>query len=148
VWVVARPDSNRTASGGGVLDHGVDGVAVDGTTFDLHLAARRDDDEGGLGGDAVFGEDLAERIGDLGEGQSELVDEPLEVLFIAVPGDADEVGPTGPPCTCLLDRGGFVPTGESTRRPEPQRDRLVVDDRQVETPTTHERESLTLGGRC
>ena len=126
-------------SGGGGLEHGVDRGGIDGAALHLDVAVGRDHGEGGLGGDAVLGEDLSVRIGDLREGESELVDERLERGLVAVPGDADQVGPSGPSCTCLLDRGGFAPAGESTRRPEPEGERLVGQGRDVEGSASDER---------
>ena len=86
------------------------------------LAGGVDDDEGRLGGDAEALVDSAGVVAQLRERQTVAVDERLELVVGAGPGDADEVDLTRPPLRGRLDRGGFPVAGRSIRRPEPQRE--------------------------
>lgn len=113
----------RGGLGSGV-EHAVDDVVehlgLDRAQQQLHLAGGAHHRSGGLTGDIEAVEHIARVVADLRERERVLVDETLERVVAARPGDADELGLAGPPLCCLLDRGGFSITRASTRCPKPK----------------------------
>lgn len=96
---------------------------VDRSGHGLDTPVGPDDNEGRLIGDAETGVHLTGIVADLGERQAMPIDEVLERVVAAGPGDADEVGGSGELSGDLLDRGGFTIADASSGRPEPQHGR-------------------------
>lgn len=100
-----------------------------------------DEHEGRLTRDAEMGEHCPVFVVDLRKGQRMAVDELLEGALVAGPGDAVDVDLSGPLLACRFDRRGFTIAGDSSRRPEPEGDRLADDRDAVELTATDERSS-------
>jgi hypothetical protein len=125
-------------SGGEFAEHAIEVVGLDGAQELLHGAVGGDDGHRRLVGHAESAEHFAWVVTDLRERQPVTLDEVVERIVAADPGDADEVGLTRPAFACLLDRGGFTIAGASTRRPEPEHGGCAGDRRTVERAAANE----------
>ncbi|MEJ7799862.1 MAG: hypothetical protein WKF60_05040 [Ilumatobacter sp.] len=77
-------------------DERVEQFVVDRAEQRLDPAVRVDDRKCRLRRDAELAEDGTRVVADLGECQVVLVDEVFELRFLTAPGDADELGLSGP----------------------------------------------------
>ena len=66
------------------------------------------------------------------------IDEVLEGRFVTGPGDAVEVDLAGPLFARRFDRRGFTVAGDSSRRPEPERDRPTGNGGPIELSAADE----------
>lgn len=107
-------------SRGDVGQHVVECLLVHGADEGLGVAFCVNDHECWLCRHVEVREHIPRVIVELGEGQTVLVDEPLEGLIGADPGDSDEGDLVAPFLVCRLDRGGFCVATASSGRPEPE----------------------------
>ncbi len=106
-----------------------------------------DDREGRLRRHLELGEHVARFIADLRERQVVPIDELLELVVAAAPCNADELGLTGPPLCCFLDRGSFPIAGASPRRPEPQQHGTAGEGAEFDVAATDQRRGELQGSR-
>jgi len=123
---------------GQVFERRVQRVVLDGAEHGLDFAVAIDQHQGGLGWDVEAVVDNARVVADLGKRQIVAVDEVLERRFISGPGDAVEVDLVGPLLAGRFDRRGFTVAGNSSRRPEPERDRATCGGGAIERSTADE----------
>lgn len=117
----------------------IEHLTVDGAHELLHLAVLRNHHERGLRGNREATEHVTRIVAHLREREPVAVDEAVERVGVAVPGNTDELSLLSPLLARRLDRGGFVLAGASTGRPEPQCDRIAGERAEVESAATHQR---------
>ena len=105
---------------GGRCEGGVECCFVDGSEERAGRAVGIDDDEGRLAGDREPCVDVAGIVADLGEGEAVSGDEVVDCVVVACPCDSDKFNVTVPLLVGRFDRSGFLVTGASSGRPEPQ----------------------------
>ena len=137
----------RVLSADGVGEEAVELVLVDRAEQLLHRTRRVDDHQRRLRRYSEPGVDVAGVVAHLREGEAVLVDEALEGGVVTEPGDADEVDLAGPPFARCLDRGSFMIAGDSSRRPEPQRNSPPCVLSEVDRTTTDQRRTELQGLR-